>query len=152
MTLHFAAVNAEGVVADLDMGPAAYRILLKLRAYSEPGGRLVHNQDEIAKLVGISRATVITGMRDLELARLVRRVKNGTYQLNAMIAPYRSTEDFVAAIAVMPVDDRLDHPDFVGAYQRAAAAYKDQLAEQRRKKAKAKARQAGNIRPLPAVG
>ncbi|MEU8928193.1 replication/maintenance protein RepL [Kitasatospora sp. NPDC048545] len=152
MTLHFAAVNADGVVADLDMGPAAYRILLKLRAYSEPGGRLVQNQDEIAKLVKISRATVITGMRDLELAHLVKRVKNGTYQLNAMIAPYRSPEDCVAAISVMPAEHRLDHPDFVGAYQRAAAAYKDQLAEQRKKRAKAKTRKAGNIRVLPAVG
>ncbi|MFD1852295.1 hypothetical protein ACFSKR_00130 [Kitasatospora cinereorecta] len=44
MSLHFAAVNAEGIVADLDLLPAAYRALLKLRAHSEPGGRIEIDQ------------------------------------------------------------------------------------------------------------
>jgi hypothetical protein len=36
--------NAEGIVADLDLLPAAYRVLLKLRAHSEPGGRIEIDQ------------------------------------------------------------------------------------------------------------
>jgi hypothetical protein len=37
--LQFAAVNTDGVVADLDLLPAAYRVLLKLRAHSRLSGR-----------------------------------------------------------------------------------------------------------------
>ena len=154
--LHFAAVNCDGIVADLDMGPAAYRILLKLRAHSEAGGRIDMDQTAIAQLVGLSRSTVITGMRDLLLARLLKRVRNGNYQLNAMIAGYRSPEDAVAAVNVMPADERLDNPNFVKRYREAAAEYQDQLAEQREKRAKAaeakKAAADRRRRTLHAVG
>ncbi|GAB7188673.1 hypothetical protein ATKI12_8504 [Kitasatospora sp. Ki12] len=51
----------------------------------------------------------------------------------------------------MLAEHRLNHPGFVAAYQRAAAACKDQLAEQRKKRAKAKTRKAGSIRFLPSV-
>ncbi|MFG2844287.1 MarR family transcriptional regulator [Kitasatospora sp. NPDC048296] len=154
--LHFAAVNCDGIVADLDMGPAAYRILLKLRAHSEAGGRIDMDQAGIAQLVGIARTTVIAGMRDLLLARLLTRVRNGNYKLNAMIAGYRSPEDAVAAVAVMPAEERLTHPDFVKNYREAAAQYQDQLAEQRKKRAKAaaakKAAAERSRRRLHAVG
>ncbi|MFE7587776.1 hypothetical protein ACFU6K_00130 [Kitasatospora sp. NPDC057512] len=72
-------------------------------------------------------------------------------RLSPMVAPYRSPEDFVAAITLMPKEHHLDHPDFVKAYKRAAAAYRDQLVAQRQKKAKVEARQVGDLRLLPAV-
>ncbi|MFB8236316.1 replication/maintenance protein RepL [Kitasatospora purpeofusca] len=152
MSLHFAAVNTEGIVSDLDMGPAAYRVLLKIRAYCQPGGRIDQTQDQIAKLVGVSRATVITGMRDLELARLLTRINNGAYQLNPMVAPYRSPEDFVAAIKLMAPADRLDHKDFVKSYKQAAADYKAQAEAERERKAKEKTRRESSLHLLPAVG
>ncbi len=37
-TLKWSATNADGLLADLDLPPAAYRALLKIRAQSEAGG------------------------------------------------------------------------------------------------------------------
>ncbi|GLF99119.1 helix-turn-helix domain-containing protein [Streptomyces yaizuensis] len=132
--LHFAAVNAEGVVADLDLLPAAYRVLLKLRAHSEPGGRIEIDQITIAQLLGLSRAAVNAALRDLDLAQLVKKQRPGIYQINPMLAGYLSPEDAVAAVRAMPREQRLNAPDFVQRYQSAVTAYQDQLAEKRRRK------------------
>lgn len=134
-TLRFAAVNADGLLADLDLPPAAYRVLLKLRAISEPGGRITIDQGSIGDLVALSRPSVNAAMRSLELAKLVTKVRNGVYQINAMLAGYNSPEDAVAAVSAMPVGDRLDAPGFVDNYRRAVALYEDQLTEQRKKRA-----------------
>ncbi|MFF4733662.1 helix-turn-helix domain-containing protein [Streptomyces mirabilis] len=140
--LHFAAVNAEGIVADLDLLPAAYRVLLKLRAHSEPGGRIEIDQVTIAQMLGLSRAAVNAAMRDLDLAQLVKKQRAGVYQLHPMLAAYLSPEDAVAAVKTMPKNQRLNSPGFVDRYKRAVTAYQDQLAEKRRQKEDAKRRQA----------
>ncbi|MEU6071256.1 helix-turn-helix domain-containing protein [Streptomyces sp. NPDC047082] len=124
--LHFAAVNAEGIVADLDLLPAAYRVLLKLRAYSEPGGRIEIDQVTIAQMLGLSRAAVNAALRDLDLAQLVKKQRAGVYQLNPMLAAYLSPED----------------AGFVDRYRKAVTAYQDQLAEKRRRREDVKRRQA----------
>ncbi|GAA2409290.1 hypothetical protein GCM10010420_42130 [Streptomyces glaucosporus] len=139
--LHFAAVNAEGVVADLDLLPAAYRVLLKLRAHSEPGGRIEIDQITIAQMLGLSRAAVNAALRDLDLAQLVKKQRPGIYQLNPMLAAYHSPEDAIAAVKAMPKHERLNSPDFVERYRQAVAAYQDQLAEKRRRRDDAKRRQ-----------
>ncbi|MCF3105465.1 MarR family transcriptional regulator [Streptomyces roseoverticillatus] len=134
-TLRFAAVNADGLLSDLDLPPAAYRALLKLRALSEAGGRITIDQATIGELLGLSRPSVNAALRSLELAKLVKKVRNGVYQINAMLAGYNSPEDAVAAVKAMPQDDRLDNRDFLKNYDRAVASYQDQLAEQRQKRA-----------------
>ncbi|WP_316784317.1 helix-turn-helix domain-containing protein [Streptomyces sasae] len=140
--LHFAAVNAEGIVADLDLLPAAYRVLLKLRAHSEPGGRIEIDQVTIAQMLGLSRAAVNAALRDLDLAQLVKKQRAGVYQLNAMLAAYTSPEDAIAAVKGMPKSERLNSPGFVDRYRGAVTAYQDQLAEKRRRRDDTKRRQA----------
>lgn len=140
--LHFAAVNAEGIVADLDLLPAAYRVLLKLRAHSEPGGRIEIDQATIAQMLNLSRAAVNAAMRDLDLAQLVKKQRAGTYQLHPMLAAYLSPEDAVAAVKTIPRNARLNSPGFVERYKKAVTAYQDQLAAKRRQKEDAKRRQA----------
>lgn len=139
--LHFAAVNAEGIVADLDLLPAAYRVLLKLRAHSEPGGRIEIDQGTIAQMLNLSRTAVNAALRDLDLAQLVKKKRAGVYQLNPMLAAYLSPEDAVAAVKAMPKNERLNSTDFVDRYRRAVTAYQDQLAEKRRRREDAKRRQ-----------
>ncbi|MGW1364531.1 MarR family transcriptional regulator [Streptomyces chartreusis] len=140
--LHFAAVNAEGIVADLDLLPAAYRVLLKLRAHSEAGGRIEIDQIALAQMLGLSRAAVNAAIRDLVLAQLVKKQRAGVYQLNPMLAAYLSPEDAIAAVRAMPKSERLNSPGFVDRYRHAVAAYQDQLAEKRRLREDAKRRQA----------
>jgi hypothetical protein len=153
--LRYANVNCEGVLADLDLLPAAYRVLLKLRAYSEAGGLISMDQAAIASLMGLSRPTVNAALRDLDLAQLLTRVRNGSYQLNPMLAGYLTVRDCKAAVAKMPTKQRLDWPGFVDQYRRNVDQYRDQLAEQRRKRAeKAKqtaatdARRRSNLRAV----
>lgn len=139
--LHFAAVNAEGIVADLDLLPAAYRVLLKMRAHSEPGGRIEIDQVTLAQMLGLSRAAVNAALRDLDLAQLVKKQRAGVYQLNPMLAAYLSPEDAVAAVRAMPEGQRLNSSSFVEHYRQAVTAYQDQLAEKRRQRENAKRRQ-----------
>lgn len=89
-TLRFASVNADGLLADLDLPPAAYRALLKLRAMSEAGGRIHTDQATIGQELGLSRPSVNAALRTLELAKLVKKVRNGLYQINPMLAGYHS--------------------------------------------------------------
>ncbi|MET9878565.1 MarR family transcriptional regulator [Actinacidiphila glaucinigra] len=138
-TLRFAPVNAEGLIADLDLPPAAYRVLLKLRSLSEPGGRIEIDQATIAGSLDLSRPSVTAALRALDLAKLVKKQRNGVYQINAMLAGYASPEDSVAAISAMDRSERLDDPRFIDRYRSDVAAYQDQLAQQRKKKAAGKA-------------
>jgi hypothetical protein len=89
-TLRFAAVKADGLLADLDLPLAAYRALLKLRSMSEPGGLIAIDQASIGALLGLSRSSANAALRTFELARLVTKVRNGVYQINAMLAGYNS--------------------------------------------------------------
>lgn len=139
--LHFAAVNAEGIVADLDLLPAAYRVLLKLRAHSEPGGRIEIDQVTLAQMLGLSRAAVNAAMRDLDLALLVKKQRAAVYQLNPMLAAYLSPEDAIAAVQTMPEHERLNSSGFVDRFHQARRAYQDQLAQKRRLKDDQKRRQ-----------
>ncbi|MFF4402684.1 MarR family transcriptional regulator [Streptomyces sp. NPDC001480] len=141
-TLRFAAVNADGLLADLDLPPAAYRALLKLRALSEPGGRIHIDQATIGHQLSLSRPSVNAALRTLELARLVKKVRNGLYQINPMLAGYNSPEDAVAAVHTMPAEDRLDTRDFLPNYHQAVAAYENHLVEKRRRQQDLKRRQA----------
>ncbi|GGO60272.1 MarR family transcriptional regulator [Streptomyces lasiicapitis] len=150
-TLRFAAVNADGLLADLDLPPAAYRALLKLRALSEAGGRIAIDQATIGELLNLSRPSANAALRSLELAKLVKKVRNGIYQINAMLAGYNSPEDAVAAVKAMSSDERLDDPHFVDRYHQAVDEYEDQLAEQRRKRAAKKAAAAKRRGALHAV-
>ncbi|MHA6756968.1 MarR family transcriptional regulator [Streptacidiphilus sp. PAMC 29251] len=130
----YACVNAEGVLADLDLVPVAYRVLLKIRAFSSDGGLLHLDQAAIAKMCGLSRATVNGALRDLDLAQILTRVRNGSYQLNPMLASYRTVEECEAAIEAMPATQKLTHKDFVQQYRLNLERYQDQLAEQRLKR------------------
>ena len=136
-TLKWSATNADGLLADLDLPPAAYRALLKLRARSEAGGRIAMDQATLGELLGLSRPSVNAALRELELAKLVKKVRNGVYQINPMLAGYNSPEDALDAVKAMPKADRLDSKTYVADYHRAVAAYQDQLAEQRKKRAAA---------------
>lgn len=110
--LRFAAVNADGLLSDLDLPPAACRTLLKLRAHSEAGERITIDQAAIGELLKLSRPSVNAPLRNLEPAKLVTKVRNGVYQINPMLAGYNSPEDAVAAVNDMPKNDRLDVPGF----------------------------------------
>jgi hypothetical protein len=146
-TLRFAAVNADGLLADLDLPPASYRALLKLRALSEPGGLIAIDQASIGELLNLSRPSANAALRRLELARLVWKVRNGVYQINPMLAGYHSPQDAVAAVNAMAQEDRLDARGFVAGYHRAVADYEDQLASQRTKRrAQATAKKAAAAR------
>ncbi|MFD5347078.1 MarR family transcriptional regulator [Streptomyces anulatus] len=134
-TLMWSATNADGLLADLDLPPAAYRALLKIRAQSEAGGRISMDQGTLGKLLGLSRPSVNAALRELELAKLVKKVRNGVYQINPMLAGYDCPEDALDAVKAMPRSDRLDSKTYVSDYHRAVAAYQDQLAEQRKKRA-----------------
>ncbi|MGW0885306.1 MarR family transcriptional regulator [Streptomyces sp. NPDC002671] len=132
--LLFAPVNAEGVVASLNLSQPAYRILHALRSRSEPGGRIETGQAQIAALLGLSRPSVTSGLRDLILARLVKKERNGVYRINPMLAGYQHPAEAVAAIEQMNPLDRLDDPHFVTRYHQAVEEYREQLARDRRKK------------------
>ncbi|MFJ3213852.1 MarR family transcriptional regulator [Streptomyces flaveolus] len=127
-------VNAEGVVAALDLPGPAYRVLFTLRSRSEPGGRVEMGQSQIAELLSLSRPSVTSGLRELILARLVKKQRNGVYRINAMLAAYETPADARAAIEAMDPADRLDDPYFVERYHQAVEDYRDQLARDRRKK------------------
>ncbi|MFD9428055.1 MULTISPECIES: MarR family transcriptional regulator [unclassified Streptomyces] len=116
-------------------------MLLKLRAHSEPGGRIEIDQSTIAKMLKLSRPAVNAAMRDLDLAQLVKKQRAGIYQINAMLAAYLTPEDAVAAVREMPKQQRLNLPDFIDRYKNAAAAYQDQLAVKRRERDDQKRRQ-----------
>lgn len=133
--LRFAAVDADGLLADLDLPPAAYRALLKLWAHSEAGGRITIDQAAIGQLLNLSRPSVKAALRSLELAKLVTKIRNGVYQINPMLAGYNSPEDAVTAVNAMAKSDRLDVPGFVDNYHQAVADYQDQLARERKKRA-----------------
>ncbi|OEV10557.1 MarR family transcriptional regulator [Streptomyces nanshensis] len=140
MALLFAPVNADGLIADLDLPSPAYRVLMKLRSLSEPGGRVEIDQATIAKLLETSRPNVTAALRSLDLARLVKKQRNGVYQINAMLAGYTSEKEAVAAIQAMDAIERLDNPLFIEDYHRAVAEYQDQLAAQRLKREQKKTR------------
>lgn len=95
-------------------------------------------------------------LRSLELAKLVRKVRNGVYQINPMLAGYNSFEDAVAAVNEMAPEERLDARGYVASYHQAVAEYQDQLAEQRKKRAAQaaakKAAESKRRRTLHAVG
>ncbi|MEV0781296.1 hypothetical protein ACIBLA_37485 [Streptomyces sp. NPDC050433] len=55
---------------------------------------------------------------------------------------YNSEEEGVAAVKAMPKADRLDIKGYVASYHEAVAAYQDQLAEQRKRRALAAAKKA----------
>ena len=116
-------------------------MLLKLRAHSEPGGRIEIDQATIAQMLNLSRTAVNAALRDLDLAQLVKKQRAGVYQLNPMLAAYASPEDAIAAVKAMPKNERLNSPDFIDRYRRAVTAYQDQLAEKRRRQEDAKRRQ-----------
>lgn len=76
-TLQWSATNADGLLADLDLPPAAYRALLKMRGASEAGGRIVMDQGPLGELLGLSRPSANAALRELELAKLVKKIRNG---------------------------------------------------------------------------
>ncbi|MEV5681537.1 MarR family transcriptional regulator [Streptomyces sp. NPDC052069] len=109
-------------------------MLLTLRSRSESGGRVEMGQNQIAALLDLSRPSATSGLRELILARLVTKQRNGVYRINAMLAGYESPAAAQRAIDDMPVEDRLDDPEFVTRYHQAVEDYREQLALERRKK------------------
>ena len=132
--LLLAPVNAEGILAGLNLPVTAYRVLLVLRSRSEPGGRIDIGQDKIAEILGLSRPSVTSGLRELIHARLVKKQRNTVYRINPMLAGHESIADATAAINAMDPADRMDAPDFVARYQQAVEDYREQLAIERRKR------------------
>ncbi|MDX2623647.1 MarR family transcriptional regulator [Streptomyces sp. WI03-5b] len=132
--LLFAPVNAEGVLAALDLPQTAYRVLFALRSRSESGGRVEMGQNQIAALLGLSRPSVTSGLRELILARLVKKQRNGVYRINEMLAGYATQAEAQRAIEDMDVADRMNDPEFVARYHQAVEDYREQLILDRRKK------------------
>ncbi|MFD0068816.1 MarR family transcriptional regulator [Streptomyces sp. NPDC059944] len=151
-SMRFATVNAEGVVADLDLPATSYRALLKLRALSEAGGRIEIDQADLAQRLDISRPAVTAALRHLDLAQLVKKTRNGVYQLNAMLAGYLTPADCAAALADMDPAERLNAPDFVERYHEAVKMYQDQLAQKRQAREQQKKAVAVRRGALHAVG
>ncbi|MFE4698740.1 MarR family transcriptional regulator [Streptomyces sp. NPDC056738] len=148
----FALVNADGVVADLDLPATATRALLKLRALSEAGGRIEIDQADLARKLDISRPAVTAALRHLDLAQLVKKQRNGVHQLNAMLAGYLTPADCAAAIADMDPTERLNAADFVERYHEAVQMYQDQLAQKREAREQQKKTVAARRGTLHAVG
>ncbi|MHB9856627.1 MarR family transcriptional regulator [Streptomyces krungchingensis] len=88
----------------------------------------------------------------LDLAQLVKKTRNGVYQLNAMLAGYLTPADCAAAIADMDPAERLNAPDFVERYHEAVQMYQDELAKERRAREEQKRAVASRRGALHAVG
>ncbi|MEU5599541.1 helix-turn-helix domain-containing protein [Streptomyces sp. NPDC020298] len=132
--LLFTPVNAEGVVASLNLPQPAYRVLFTLRSHSESGGRVEMSQAQMAARLRLSRPSVTSSLRELILARLVKKERNGVYRINPMLAGYQQLAEVVTAVEEMDPADRLDDPHFVARYHQAIEDYREQLARNRRKK------------------
>ncbi|RPK31881.1 hypothetical protein EES37_34685 [Streptomyces sp. ADI91-18] len=104
------------LLADLNLPPAAYRALLKFRARSEAGGRIAMHQATPGELLGLSRPSVNAALWELEL-ELVKKVRNGVYQVNPMLAGYNSPEDALDAVKAMPKADPAGQQDLRGGLQ-----------------------------------
>jgi hypothetical protein len=115
-------------------GPAL-RVLMYLVGSQEPGGRIVITQEKIAEDLAIHRSLAGTALQHLRFANVVTKPGNGVYQLNAMIAGYRTPVEALQAIGVMPDEDRLDHEDFEERYQRALHAHEAEKKRRARRKA-----------------
>ncbi|MGP4001693.1 MarR family transcriptional regulator [Streptomyces sp. 8N706] len=124
-TALFTPPNFNGLIAELDMPKASYRALLWMQAHQNPGGQVVMSQKKIADKLNLSRSSVTVALSYLEAAYLITRPANGIYQLNAMIAGYRSENDAWDAIEVMPQEERLD-----GEATKFIRCYKERLAAQ----------------------
>lgn len=137
--LQLAPVNADGVLADLDLSATAYRVLHKMRSASEPGGRVEIEQKKLAVQLNVSRPAVTAAVRSLELAKLLRRRgrNSAVYWINAMLASYEAPDDARAAIAEMPPEERMDDPLFIERYREATTEYAVELAAKRRQKQRA---------------
>ncbi|MEU8952119.1 hypothetical protein [Streptomyces sp. NPDC048489] len=73
----------------------------------------------------ISRPAVTAALRHLDLAQLVKKQRNGVYQLNTMLAGHLSPADCTAAIAGMDPDERLNATDFVERHHEAVRMYQE---------------------------
>lgn len=140
-TLRFASVNADGLLADLDLPPAAYRALLKLRAMSEAAWADPYRPGHDRPGTGTQspqrqRGSAHPGAGQAGQEGPQRPLPD---QPDARGLPL--PEDAVAAVQAMPKDERLDARNFVLNYRQAVAAYEDQLAEKRRRKDDQKRRQ-----------
>ncbi|MFD4695204.1 hypothetical protein [Streptomyces sp. NPDC058463] len=69
-------------------------------------------QNQIAALLGLSRPSVTSGLRELILARLVKKQRNGAYRINKMLAGYATQAESQRAIEDMDVADRMNDPEF----------------------------------------
>ncbi|MER5571498.1 helix-turn-helix domain-containing protein [Streptomyces goshikiensis] len=57
------------------------------------------DQATLGELLGLSRPSVNAALRELELAKLVKKVRDGVYQINPpMLAGYDSPEDALDAV------------------------------------------------------
>ncbi|MGW4837867.1 hypothetical protein [Streptomyces globisporus] len=56
------------------------------------------DQGTLGELLGLSRPSANAALRELELAKFVKKVRNGVYQINPMLAGYDSPEDALDAV------------------------------------------------------
>ncbi|MFE9500858.1 MarR family transcriptional regulator [Streptomyces collinus] len=131
-SLRFAITNIDGLLADLNMPPSAYRVFLKLRAEGESGGRIDIDQETIARQLGLSRPCVNGALRTLELAQLVAKVKNGTYQVNPILASYSNLEQLVEVVESMPREERVNFRQFMVNCRKTLADHKKQTGQRRK--------------------
>ncbi|MFJ5926431.1 MarR family transcriptional regulator [Kitasatospora sp. NPDC092948] len=113
----FTAVNFNGLIAELNLPVQAYRVLMMLQEHQDPGGQIVIAQERLGKLLGVSRSSVTSALAALDTAFLVHMKSYGVYQLNPMIAGYRTPGDAWDAIEAMADEMRLDDDDFVKLYR-----------------------------------
>ncbi|MFJ5122409.1 MarR family transcriptional regulator [Kitasatospora sp. NPDC088548] len=117
----FTPVNLNGLIAELNLPVQAYRVLLMLQEHQDAGGQIVIAQEQLGKLLGVSRSSVTSALAALDTAFLVHMKSYGVYQLNPMIAGYRTPGDAWDAIENMPEHRRLDDDDFVKLYRERVA-------------------------------
>lgn len=130
----WASLNAFAFVPSVP-GPAL-RVMLFLLGAQEPGGRIVITQESIAEALGMQRSAVGLALQHLQFARIVRRERQGVYQLNPQVAGFATPAEADEAIRGMDEADYLDVDDFEERYQRALVRHQEEV------KRKAKERKA----------
>ncbi|MFB7763514.1 hypothetical protein [Streptomyces xiamenensis] len=143
------SLNALAYVPSTLPGPAM-RVLMHLMAIQEPGGRIVITQNELAQEFNVNRSLITIAIQHLQFARLLRTQRRGVYQLNPMVAGYRTPVESLAAIKNMPEDERLDSGDFEERYMQSVHAHNAAKEQKRRSGAKVTDIRRPRLRSVPA--
>lgn len=105
----WAATSADGLLGDLDPPLALTRRCLRFAEPARPAAASRWTQGPLGELLGLSRLRANAVMRELELARLVKKVRNDVYQINPMLAGLTTVQrDALDAVKAMRQGDPPD--------------------------------------------